>query len=100
MRKIVLQEFISLDGVIQAPGAPDEDNSNDFNYGGWTAPYFYQADQEADEFMRRNMQPTDLLLGKNTYELFSGYWPQNSEKWPGITGVTKYVVADSPVELS
>jgi dihydrofolate reductase len=100
MRKIIIQEFISLDGVIQAPGGPEEDKSNGFKYGGWTAPYFYEADEEANVFMRKNMNPTDLLLGKNTYELFAAYWPEHADRWPGINEVTKYVVADSPVELT
>lgn len=100
MRKIIVQEFISLDGVIQAPGRPDEDLSGNFQFGGWTAPYFHKADEEASEFMQKNLQPTDLLLGKKTYEMFADYWPNNAEKWPGINEVKKYVVTDSPVELS
>jgi hypothetical protein len=57
MRKIIIQEFISLDGVMQAPGGPEEDISNGFKYGGWTAPYFYEADEEADSFMQKNLKP-------------------------------------------
>jgi dihydrofolate reductase len=79
MRKIIIQEFISLDGVIQAPGGPEEDKSSDFKFGGWTAPYFYEADEEADEFMQKNMNSTDLLLGKKTYELFAAYWPEHAD---------------------
>jgi dihydrofolate reductase len=100
MRKIIIQEFISLDGVIQAPGGPEEDKSSYFKYGGWTAPYFYEAAQEANEFMQKNMNSTDLLLGKKTYELFAGYWPQHADRWPGINDVTKYVVSHGPVELT
>ena len=100
MRKIIIQEFISLDGVIQAPGGREEDQSSGFKYGGWTAPYFYKADEEANEFMQRNMQSTDLLLGKKTYELFAGYWPQHADRWPGINDVTKYVVSGSRVNLT
>lgn len=100
MRKIIIQEFISLDGVIQAPGGPEEDKSSDFKYGGWTAPYFYEADEEANEFMQKNMNSTDLLLGRKTYELFAAYWPEHAEMWPGINDVTKYVVSDNPVELT
>lgn len=100
MRKIIIQEFISLDGVIQAPGGPEEDKSNDFRYGGWTAPYFYKADEEANEFMQENMKITDLLLGKKTYELFAAYWPENADMWPGINEVTKYVVSHGRVNLS
>lgn len=100
MRKIIIQEFISLDGVIQAPGGPDEDKSSDFKYGGWTAPYFYQADEEANEFMQKNMNSADLLLGKKTYEIFAAYWPEHADMWPGINDVTKYVVSNGPVELT
>lgn len=100
MRKIVIQEFISLDGVIQAPGGVEEDKSNRFEYGGWTAPYFYQADEEANEFMAKNLNPTDLLLGRFTYDIFAAYWPEHTDMWPGINEVTKYVVSDGPVNLS
>lgn len=89
-----------MDGVIQAPGGPEEDKSNDFRYGGWTAPYFYKADEEANEFMQENMKITDLLLGKKTYELFAAYWPENADMWPGINEVTKYVVSHGRVNLS
>lgn len=100
MRRIIIQEFISLDGIIQAPGAPEEDPSNGFNYGGWTAPFFYKADDEADAFMQNNLSPTDLLLGRNTYELFAAYWPERADGWPGINEVTKYVVSNNPLELT
>lgn len=100
MRKIIIQEFITLDGVMQAPGGPEEDKSNDFKYGGWTAPYFFEADQEANEFMQKNMNSTDLLLGKKTYEIFAAYWPEHAEMWPGINDVTKYVVSNGPMELA
>ncbi|MDX9923596.1 MAG: dihydrofolate reductase family protein [Ignavibacteriaceae bacterium] len=100
MRKIIVQEFITLDGVIQAPGGPEEDKSSNFKYGGWTAPYFYEADEEAGEFMQKNMEATDLLLGKETYKIFAEYWPKHSDKWPGINDVTKYFVSDNPMELT
>jgi dihydrofolate reductase len=99
MRKIILQEFISLDGVMQAPGGQDEDNSDGFLYGGWTAPYYYEADEAAGEFMQKNMLPTDLLLGRKTYELFAAYWPGHADMWPGISEVSKYVVAHAPIEI-
>jgi dihydrofolate reductase len=100
MRKIIAQEFITLDGVMQAPGGPEEDRSGGFKYGGWTAPYFHAADEAANEFMQKSMKPTDLLLGKRTYEIFAGYWPEHADMWPGINDVTKYVVSDGPMELS
>jgi dihydrofolate reductase len=100
MRKIIIQEFISLDGVMQAPGGPEEDQSNGFKYGGWTAPYFYEADEEANAFMQKYMNSTDLLLGKKTYQIFAAYWPEHADMWPGINEVTKYVVSDGPMDLS
>lgn len=93
MRKIIVQEFITLDGVMQAPGGPEEDTSNDFKFGGWTAPYFHEADEEAGELMQKWLQPTDLLLGRKTFEIFAGYWPTHAEMWPGINDVTKYVMS-------
>jgi len=100
MRKIIIQEFISLDGVMQAPGGPEEDKSNDFRFGGWTAPYFYEADEEANEFMQKNMNLTDLLLGRKTYEIFAAYWPEHADLWPGVNEVTKYVVSENPIDLT
>lgn len=93
MRKIIVLSFISLDGVMQAPGGPGEDPSGDFAYGGWVAPYFAEADEAAGEMMARQLQPADLLLGRKTYEIFAGYWPEHADQWPGINDVTKYVVS-------
>ncbi len=93
MRKIVVQEFITLDGVMQAPGGPEEDTSNGFTYGGWTAPYFHEADVEAGALMQKWLKPTDLLLGRKTFEIFAGYWPEHADMWPGIMDVTKYCVS-------
>jgi dihydrofolate reductase len=90
MRKIIIQEFITLDGVMQAPGGPDEDTASGFTYGGWTAPYFNNADEEGNSMMQKWMQPADLLLGRKTFELFAEYWPKHTEIWPGIMDVTKY----------
>ncbi len=99
MRKIIVQEFITLDGVMQAPGGPEEDKSSNFKYGGWTAPYFHEADQEADKFMQKVMESTDLLLGKKTYEIFAAYWPEHADMWQGINDVTKYVVSHNSMQL-
>jgi dihydrofolate reductase len=93
MRKIIIQEFITLDGVMQAPGGPDEDTSSGFTYGGWTAPYFNEADKEADELMQKWLQPADLLLGRKTFDIFAAYWPEHADMWPGINEVTKYVMS-------
>jgi dihydrofolate reductase len=92
MRKIIVQEFMTLDGVMQAPGGPDEDSSSGFKYGGWTAPYFTDADTEAGDFMAKWMQSTDILLGRKTFDIFAAYWPGHADMWPGINDVTKYVM--------
>lgn len=94
MRKIIVQEFITLDGVMQAPGGPDEDASSGFKYGGWTAPYFAAADEEAGDYMAKHvMNSTDLLLGRKTFDIFAEYWPKHEDMWPGINDVTKYCVS-------
>ena len=92
MRKIIVLSFITLDGVMQAPGGPDEDTSGGFKYGGWTAPYF---DEMAGKVMEKQMQPADLLLGRKTFEIFASYWPQHASDWPGINDVTKYVLSET-----
>ena len=84
--------FLTLDGVMQAPGGP-EDTSNGFNYGGWTAPYFYEADEAAGSFMAKRMKSADLLLGRKTFDTFAAFWPTHAEMWPGINEVTKYVMS-------
>jgi len=93
MRKIIIQEFISLDGVMQAPGGPDEDTESGFKYGGWTAPYFAEADEAADDFMKQVMASSDLMLGRKTFEMFAEYWPKHTDMWPGIMDVNKYCVS-------
>src|SRR6185295_10694388 len=98
MRKIIVQEFITLDGVMQAPGGPDEDTSSGFKYGGWTAPYFEQADKEGGELMQKWLAPADLLLGRKTFDIFAGYWPTHADIWPGIMDVTKYCVSTTKGE--
>lgn len=91
MRKIIVLEFITLDGVMQAPGGPKEDTSGSFKYGGWTAPYF---DGFSGKVMAKQMAGTyDLLLGRKTYNIFAGYWPEHSEGWPQVNKITKYVVS-------
>lgn len=95
MRKIIIQEFITLDGVMQAPGGPEEDESGNFKYGGWTAPYFAEADEAAGELMQRWMRSTDLLLGRKTYDIFAAYWPSHEDMWPGVNDVAKYVASRS-----
>jgi dihydrofolate reductase len=78
MRKLVSSTFVSLDGVMQAPGGPEEDTAGGFALGGWTVPYF---DQSVGEFMDDLMgHPFDLVLGRRTYDIFAGYWPTASEE--------------------
>jgi len=100
MRKIIVLSFITLDGVIQSGGAPDEDTSNGFKYGGWAAPYLAVEDAAADEFMAKHRKSTDLLLGRKTFQVFASFWPEHEAMWPGVNDVTKYVVSDSPMELT
>ncbi|HAV11697.1 MAG TPA: riboflavin biosynthesis protein RibD [Candidatus Moranbacteria bacterium] len=91
MRKIIITTFITLDGVMQAPGGPEEDTSGGFEYGGWTVPYF---DDFAGKIMGEQMsKPADLLLGRITFEIFASYWPQHESGWPGVNKLTKYVVS-------
>ncbi len=92
MRKIILITMITLDGVMQAPGGPEEDPSNGFKYGGWTAPY---ADANGSEFFQKNMQPAEYLLGRKTFEIFASYWPQHADVWPGINDGIKYVLSNT-----
>lgn len=84
MRKIIVLSFITLDGVMQAPGGSEEDKSGSFTYGGWTAPYPLDTDKEASALMQQWMKSTDLLLGRKTYDIFATYWPSREEIWPGV----------------
>src|SRR6266496_5363261 len=92
MRKIIVLSFITLDGIMQAPGGSEEDPTGGFRYGGWTVPYF-------DDFLGQTMteqmsRPFDLLLGRKTYEIFASYWPhQGGENV--INKATKYVVSNT-----
>ena len=90
MRKIIVSTFITLDGVMQAPGGPEEDTSGVFKYGGWSAPY---GDEVGGKVMQKQMQPADYLLGRKTFEIFASYWPERADIWPGINAGTKYVMS-------
>ncbi|WP_419210885.1 dihydrofolate reductase family protein [Maribacter sp. X9] len=90
MRKIIVLEFMSLDGVTQAPGGPDEDTSGGFEYGGWSATF---SDAVSGDIIRKQMEPADLLLGRKTFDIFERYWPKNSAHWPKINEVKKYVLS-------
>lgn len=94
MRKIIVVEFITLDGVIQAPGGSKEDKAEGFKYGGWMAPYFDEAGGK--EMEKQMKETTGLLLGRKTYDIFSGFWPHHTteaEGWPQINKVPKYVMS-------
>jgi len=84
--------MVTLDGVIQAPGAPKEDVSGGFKYGGWVASYF---DEVYDKALEKQLKPADLLLGRKTFNIFADYWPTHENVWPGVNDVTKYVVSKS-----
>jgi dihydrofolate reductase len=90
MRKIIVLSFITLDGVMQAPGGPEEDTSGGFKHGGWTAPY---PDEVSGKIMEKQMKPADYLLGRKTFEIFASYWPEHADIWPGINDGTKYVMS-------
>ncbi|MGE5402157.1 MAG: dihydrofolate reductase family protein [Ignavibacteriales bacterium] len=90
MRKIIVISMITLDGVMQAPGGPEEDTLGGFKYGGWTASY---GDEVFGKVLENEMKPADLLLGRKTFEIFAGYWPEHENGWPGINDVTKYVMS-------
>ncbi len=93
MRKIIVLEFLTLDGVMQAPGDPKEDTSGGFKFGGWTAPYFHADDVLGKVMAEQMSRPFSLLLGKTTYDIFAGYWPQHEDGWPGVNAATKYVAS-------
>jgi dihydrofolate reductase len=93
MRKVIVLTFVTLDGVMQAPGGPEEDESGQFKYGGWTVPYF---DDFLGQVMTEQMgHDFDLLLGRKTFEIFAGYWPEHNEEGAGINKATKYVASNT-----
>jgi dihydrofolate reductase len=100
MRKLVVSTFVSLDGVMQAPGGPEEDTAGGFSLGGWTVPYF---DQSVGEFMDGLMgHPFDLVLGRRTYDIFAGYWPTASEEEGAkpLNDAVKHVASRGTPELT
>ena len=92
MRKIIVLSMLSLDGVMQAPGGPDEDLSGGFKYGGWTAAY---GDEQFGKIMMEELKPADYLLGRKTYDIFSAYWPQHDDFWPAVNAGAKYVLSNT-----
>jgi dihydrofolate reductase len=93
MTKLIVIEFITVDGIMQAPGGPEEDTSGDFKYGGWTVPYF--GDRVLGKVMGEQMslEGSELLLGRKTYDIFARYWPHHAANWPGINKVRKHVAS-------
>ena len=95
MRKLIVLEHYSLDGVIQAPGGPEEDTSGGFAYGGWAGSY---ADEIIGTALRKQMSlPFDLLLGRKTFEIWAAYWPYHADDWPSAQKATKYVASNSMI---
>jgi dihydrofolate reductase len=93
MRKVIVLEFVTLDGVIQAGGGPEEDTSGGFAYGGWQAPY---SDDVIEAVMQKQMNmPFDLLLGRKTFDIWAAYWPHHADIWPGVNPATKYVASNT-----
>ncbi len=82
----------SLDGVMQAPGGPEEDPSGGFKYGGWTVAY---DDHDSGKVLQRLLRPADYLLGRRTFEIWEKYWPAHNDFWPSINNKTKYVLSNS-----
>ncbi len=104
MREVIASAFVSLDGVMQAPGGPEEDPAGGFRFGGWSVPYW-----DGDEVLGQQMgkvfsQPYDLLLGRKTYDIFAAYWPRVTDPDNPIAAqfnrVTKYVATSSQEPLT
>ena len=97
MRKVIVLTFVTLDGVMQAPGGPEEDASGGFQHGGWSVPYW---DDFLGSVMTNQMgHPFDLLLGRKTYDIFSAYWPKHPEEGAELNRATKYVASRSARKL-
>jgi dihydrofolate reductase len=100
MRKLIVSTFVTLDGVMQAPGGPEEDAEGGFAYGGWSVNYW---DDQMGEVMGEAMsKPFDLLLGRKTYDIFAAFWPNASDDAGGkpLNDATKYVASRSQPTLA
>ena len=101
MRKVIVSAFVSVDGVMQAPGGPDEDIAGGFEFGGWT---FHYWDAEMGKIMGDHLSASyDLLLGRYTYDIFAAHWPYAGDDDPigqKFNSVTKYVATSDPDSLS
>jgi dihydrofolate reductase len=82
--------MITLDGVMQAPGGPEEDQSGGFKYGGWTAPH---SDEVYGKAVQEELKPAEYLLGRKTFEIWEDYWPKHADSWPGINEGAKHVLS-------
>jgi dihydrofolate reductase len=101
MRRIIAGTFMSIDGVMQAPGGPEEDPTGGFAYGGWSVNYW--DDAMMAEIGKSMADPFDLLLGRKTYEIFAAHWPYAGDDNPvaaKFNAITKYVVTSSTEPLS
>ena len=99
MRKLIVSAFMTLDGVVQAPGGPGEDDSDGFTHGGWSVNYW---DEKMGQVMTEAMSaPFDLVLGRKTYDIFAAYWPNASEEDGAkpLNDATKYVASRSQPTL-
>jgi len=90
MRKIIVLSMITLDGIMQAPGGPEEDKSGGFKYGGWTAPH---SDEVYGKVVQEELTPAEYLLGRKTFEIWEDYWPKHADFWTGINDGTKHVLS-------
>ena len=84
--------MITLDGVLQGPGGPQEDTEGGFKYGGWSAHY---GDEVFNRIMMEELRPADYLLGRKTFEIWEAYWPHHADFWPGINDGSKYVLSQT-----
>lgn len=104
MRKLIVAEFITLDGVVQAPGGPEEDPGDGFPFGGWVVPYADEATGQAIQDL--HSQPFELLLGRRTYDIWAAYWPHVPKDSPSrviadvFNGIPKHVVTHRPDTLT
>lgn len=93
MRKVIVLEHSSIDGVIQAPGGPEEDTSGGFEYGGWISPH---SDPVSSTAIKKQMNmPFDLLIGRKTFDIWAKFWPQHNDFWPGVNTATKHVASNT-----
>lgn len=99
MRKIIVATFLTLDGVLQAPGGPEEDRTNGFKWGGWQ--FAYSDEMIGSKIGQIMSKPFDLLLGRRTYEIFAAYWPYKDDVIGNkFNSINKYVVATTPIDTS